>query len=161
MLALVQKRKKKTTKDHGPNQAERCFQSKYPTIRESTVKRFLKKYNNQVRIEKTLNQLTAKRITNITRGRPLIVVPTIDEKVRKFLMALFRKGGHISYGTASTNANVLLSRSEDLSLKNIKTTPIWGRSILQKLGFRKRVATTRKVEDPEGKSRTPASFSNR
>ena len=44
----------------------------------------------------------------------------------------------------------LLSRSEDLSLKNIKTTPTWGRSILQRLGFRRRVATTGKVKFPEG-----------
>ena len=27
--------------------------------------------------------------------------PVIDEKVRKFLLALFKKGGHISYGIAS------------------------------------------------------------
>ena len=40
----------KYAKDHGPNQAARCFQSKYPTIRESTVRSFLKKYNEQVRI---------------------------------------------------------------------------------------------------------------
>ena len=46
----------KHAKNHEPNQAARCFQSKYPTIRESTVRRFLKKYNEQVRIEKTLNQ---------------------------------------------------------------------------------------------------------
>ena len=49
-----------------------------------------------MRIEKTLNQLPAERITNFTRGRPLMVGPVIDEKVRKFLMALFKKGGHIS-----------------------------------------------------------------
>ena len=51
-----------------------------------------------------------------------MVGPVINVKVRKFLMTLFKKGGHISYGIASTTANVLLSRSEDLSLKNIKTT---------------------------------------
>ena len=65
-------------------------------------------------------------------------------------MALFNKGGHISYGIASTTANVLLSRSEDLPPKNIKKTPMWERSILQRLGFRRRVATTGKVEVPEG-----------
>ena len=32
----------KFTEDHGPNQAARCFQSKYPTIRESTVRSFSK-----------------------------------------------------------------------------------------------------------------------
>ena len=64
-----------------------------------------------------------------------MVGPVIDEKVRKFLMTLFKKGGHISYEIASTTPNVLLSRSEDLSLKNITTTLMWGRSILQNLDF--------------------------
>ena len=166
MLALLQKQKKrnpqskytdedhfkiaKYAKDHGPNQAARCFQSKYRTFQVSTVRGFLKNYNEQVRIEKTLNQPPAERITNLTRGRRLMVGPVIDEKVRRFLMTLFKKGGHISYGTASTTANVLLSRSEDLSLKNIKTTPMWGRGILQRLGSRRLVATTEKVEVPVG-----------
>ena len=39
-------------------------------------------------------------------------------------MALFKKGGH-SYGIASSTVIFLLSRNEDLSLKNIKTTPKW------------------------------------
>ena len=92
-----------------------------------------------------------------------MVGPVIDEKVRKFLMALFKKSGHISYGIASRTANVLLIRSKDLSIKNIKTTPMWGRSILQRLGFRRRVATPGKVEVPEGakkRSRDTASFSS-
>ena len=60
------------------------------------MRSFLKKYNEQVRIEKTLNQPPAERITNLIRGRPLMVGSVVDEKVRKFLMALFKKGGHIS-----------------------------------------------------------------
>ena len=85
------------------------------------MRSFLKKYNEQVRIEKTLNQPPAERITNLTRGRLLIVGPVIDEKVRKFLMALFRKGEHISCGIVSTTANVFFNRSGELSFKNIKT----------------------------------------
>ena len=111
---------------------------------------FWKKCNEQVRIEKTLNQPSAELITNLTRGRSLMVGPVIDEKVRKFLVALFRKGRDISYRIASTTANVLLSRNEDLSIKNIKTIPMWGRSILQRLGFRRPVATAGKAEVPEG-----------
>ena len=94
---------------------------------------FLKKYNEQVRIEKNLNQPPSEHITNLTWGRPLMVGPVIDEKVRKLFMTLFKKCGHISYGIASATGNVLLSRSDDLSLKNIKTAPMWGRSILQRL----------------------------
>ena len=44
--------------------------------------------------------------------------------------------------------NVLLSRSEDLFLKNIKATPMWTPSILQR--FRRRIETTGKVEVLEG-----------
>ena len=116
-------------------------------MRESTVRSCLKKYNEQVRIEKILNQTPAERIFNLIRSRTLAVGPVIDEKVPKFLMALFKKGGHISYGIASTTANVLLCTNEDLS---IKATPMWRRSIFQRLGFRRRVATTGNVEVPEG-----------
>ena len=40
--------------------------------------------------------------------------------MRKFLIALFKTGGHISYGIASATGNVLLNRREDASLKNIE-----------------------------------------
>ena len=65
-------------------------------------------------------------------------------------MELFKYGRHISYEIASTTANVLLRRSEDLSLKNIETISMWGCSILQILGFWRRIETTRKGEVPEG-----------
>ena len=96
----------KYAKGHGSNQVAKCFQSKYPTIWPSTSRHFLKKYYEQVRTEKNLNQWTALPITNLTWGRPLMVGPVIDEKVQKLLMALCKKGGHISYRTASTNTNV-------------------------------------------------------
>ena len=77
-----------------------------------------------MRIENNLDQPPAEHVTDLTRGRHLMLGPVVDEKVRKFLMALFKTGGHISYGNASTTANVLLSRSEVFSLKTIKTTPM-------------------------------------
>ena len=40
-----------------------------------------KKHSEQVRIEKTLNQPPAERITNLSRGRPIMVGPLIDEKI--------------------------------------------------------------------------------
>ena len=64
-------------KAHGPNQAARCFQSKYSTIRQSTVRRFFKIHSEQVRIEENSNQPATERITNLTWGRPLMVGPVI------------------------------------------------------------------------------------
>ena len=51
------------------------------------MRSFFKRYNEKVRIEKTLNQTSAERITDLNRGRPLMVGPAIDEKVR---MTLFQ-----------------------------------------------------------------------
>ena len=103
-----------------------------------------------MRIQKNINQPPAESISNLTQGRPLVAGPVIDEKVQKFLMALFKKDRHMSYKSASTAANVLLSKSEDLSLKNIKTILMSGHSIFQRLRFWRRVAATGKVEVPEG-----------
>lgn len=76
--------------------------------------------------KKNLNQSPTECITNLNfeLDRPLMVGTVIYEKVPKFLMAVFKKGRHKSYGIASTTANVLLSRIEDLTLKSIQTTPM-------------------------------------
>ena len=81
----------------------------------------MKKYNEQVRIEKTtLNQPPTERITNLTRGRPLMVGPVVDEKMRKFLMTLFKNSGHISYRITSTATNVCSAEVKICPLKTLK-----------------------------------------
>ena len=69
----------------------KMFKKKYPTIRESPVRSFLKKYNEQARIAKNLNRPPAECITSLTGSRPLMVGPVINAKVPKFLITLFKK----------------------------------------------------------------------
>ena len=38
---------------------------------------------------------------NLMRERPLMVGPIIDEKVRKFMASLYKKGGHVSRSIAA------------------------------------------------------------
>ena len=47
------------------------------------------------------------------RVRLLIVGPIIDEKVRKFMVLLYKKRGHVSRSIAATTVMVLLSRMDD------------------------------------------------
>ena len=90
------------------------------------MRNFSKKYNEQVRVEKTtLNQPPTERITNLTRGRPLMVGPVVDEKMRKFLMALFKNSGHISYGITSTTTNVCSAEVKICPLKTLKQHQCW------------------------------------
>ena len=71
----------KYPKDHAPNQAARCFHSKYSNIKESTLRGYLEKYNEQVRIEKTLNQPPAEHITNSTSGKWLFLLLMKSTKI--------------------------------------------------------------------------------
>ena len=82
----------------------------------------------------------------------------IGEKVQNFLMALFSESEHISYGIVSTTTNVLLSRSEDLLLKNIKTIPMWGRSIFQSLNFERRWQQSQKWKSLKGQEKKQGSI---
>ena len=74
-----------------------------------------------------------------------MVGPIIDEKVRKLIVSLYKKG-HVSRSIAATTAMVLLSRTDDKSVKNVVVTTTWGKSLLQGIGFQRRAATTSKVE---------------
>ena len=59
----------------------------------------------------------------------------IDDQVRKFIFALYTKGGHVSRSIVATTAKVLLSRTQDESLKNLAVTNVWGKSFLKRMGF--------------------------
>ena len=139
----------KYAKQHGASKAAIYFNSKYPTISESTVRGFVAKFDENVKVAKACGQSPEKRHNTLVRGRPLMVGSTIDEKVRKFMVSLYTKGGHVSRSITATTAKVLLSRSDDESLKNVVVANSWRRSLLQRIGFRRRAATTAKVEVPE------------
>ena len=78
-----------------------------------------------------------------------MVGPIINEKVRKFIVSLYTKGGHVSRSIAVKTAMVFLSRTHDESVKNAVVTSTWGGRLLQRIGFRRRAVTTVKVEIPE------------
>ena len=56
------------------------------------------------------------------RGRTLVVGPIIDEKVSKFMVSLYKKGGHVSCSVAATTVMVLLNKTVDESVKNMVVT---------------------------------------
>ena len=78
---------------------------------------FVKKYDENVKVAKACGWSLNRKLKTLMHGRPLMVGPIIDEKVRK---------------------------SE--SVKNVVFTTTWGRSLLQRIGFRRWPATTSKVE---------------
>ena len=73
----------KYAKDNDASQAAKFFKNKYPTINESTVRTFVKKYDENVKVEKACGRSPDRKLKTLMRGRPLMVGPIIDEKVRK------------------------------------------------------------------------------
>ena len=135
----------KYAKDNDASQATKFFKNKYSTINDSTMRTFVKKYGENVKVGKACGRSPDRKLKTLMRGRPLMVGPIIDEKVRKFIVSLYKKG-HVSRSIAATTAMVLLSRTDDKSVKNVVVTTTWGKSLLQGIGFRRRAATTSKVE---------------
>ena len=92
-----------------------------------------------------------KKITTVRRGRPLLLRKTIDEKVKNFLLALRHKGGVVNTVVALAAAKALIAKSDEEHLKLIQLDETsWPKSLFQKMGFKKRPATTGRPEIPEG-----------
>ena len=106
----------KYAKDNGALQTAKFFKNKYPTINESIVQTFVKKYDENAKVAKACGWSPDRSLQTLMRGRPLMVEPIIDEEVRMFMVSLYEKEGHVSCSIAVRTAIVLLSRMDDESV---------------------------------------------
>ena len=83
----------KYANDTGSTAAVRKFKDKFPKLNESTVREFRKKYQDQLKSAEKNGNAPDKELIPLRRGRPLLLGSDIDEKVRKFIMALRYRGG--------------------------------------------------------------------
>ena len=75
---------------------------------------------------------------------------SIDEKVRRFLQVMRRKGGVINTVVAIATAKALIAKND---LEHLKVIDIegssWAKSLFQRMGFKRHTKTTSKPEIPE------------
>ena len=124
----------KYAKDNDASQATKFFKNKYPTINDSTMRTFVKKYGENVKVGKACGRSPDRKLKTLMRGRPLMVGPIIDEKVRRFIALLYKKG-HVSRSIAATTAMVLLSSTDDESVKNVVVRLHGEKVCYRELGF--------------------------
>ena len=118
---------------------------------ESTARGFQKKYIEKLRSIVRTGRSPEKEIGgDLRRGRPLLLGSEIDEKVRKFLLAIRYRGGQVSFSTAIAVATALIQRSNNEGLKLIEFGKDWVQSLFRRIGFKKRAATTGKFTIPVG-----------
>ena len=110
---------------------------------------FVKKYDENMKVAKACGQSPDRKLKTLMCGRLLMVGPMIDEKLRKVIVSLYKKGGHVSRSITATTVIVLLSRTDDKSVKNVVVTTTWGKSLLQRIGFQRQALATIKVVMPD------------
>ena len=92
----------------------------------------------------------SKGLKILPRGRPLLLA-SLDQMVQRFLLALRSKGGMVSSTIAVASAKALIARNPQLNLNHIDLdSSSWTQSLFRRMGFKRRLRTTGKVEIPEG-----------
>ena len=70
--------------------------------------------------------------------------------VQRCLLALRSQGGVVSRTIAIATARALIARNPQYNLGHVKIDSSWAQSLFRRMGFKRRMRTTGKVEIPEG-----------
>ena len=134
---------------HGTAATLRKFKPKFPKLHESTVRTFRDQYQKALKRKTSMSPI--KKLSTVRQGRPLLLGKVLDEKVKNFLLALRHKGGVVNTVVALAAAKALIANSDEEHLKLIELDETsWPKSLFQRMGFRKRAATTGRPEITEG-----------
>jgi len=135
---------------HGSRAAERKYHTQNKPLNESSARRFAKAYKEEIRNARKGNRDVNKGLTTLPRGRPLML-GSLDEMVRRFLLSVRRTGGLVSSAIAVAAAKALIARNPQFNLDHIDLdSSSWSQSLFRRMGFKRRMRTTGKVEIPEG-----------
>ena len=82
--------------------------------------------------------------------RPLLL-GSLDQMVQRFLLSFQSTGGLLSSAVAISATKALVARNLQYNLRRINLDSWhWAQSLFRRMGFKKRMQTTGKVEIPEG-----------
>ena len=135
---------------HGSRAAERKLHTKEKPLSESNARRFSKLYKEKISKVQKNNRDVNKNLSVLPRGRPLLL-GGLDQMVLRFLLSLRGTGGLASSAVAISAAKALIARNPQYNLSHIDLdSSHWAQSLFRRMGFKKRMRTTGKVEIPEG-----------
>ena len=140
----------KYTAIHGSRAAERKFHTKDKSLSESNARRFSKLCKEEISSAQKNNLDVNRNLSVFPRGRPLLL-GSLDQMMQIFLLSLRRNGGLVSSTVAISAAKALIARNPqyDLSHVNLDSSH-WAEILFRRMGFKKRIRTTGKVESPQG-----------
>ena len=126
---------------HRSRAAERKFHNKEKPLSESNAQRFSKLYKEEISKAQKNNRDVNRNLSVLPRGRPS------RSDVQIFLLFLRRTGGLVSSAVAISAAKALIARNPQYNLSHIDLdSSHWAQSLFRRMGFKKRMRTTGKVE---------------
>ena len=135
---------------HGSRAAEKNFHTKEKPLSESNARRFSKLYKEEISKAQKNNRDVTRNLSVLPRGRP-ILLGSLDQMVQRFLLSLRRTGVLVSSAIAISASKVLIARNPQYNLSQIDLdSSHWAQSLFRRMGFKKRMRTTGKVEIPKG-----------
>ena len=117
--------------------AERKVHTKEKPLSESNAWRFSKLYKEEISKAQKNNRDVNRYLSVLPRGRPLLL-GSLDQMVQRILLSI-------------SVAKALIARNPQYNLSHIDLDSLhWVQSLFRRMGFKKRIRTTGKVEIPEG-----------
>ena len=130
----------------------RKFLSNEKPLNESTVRRFCKRYKDELQKSTQEKWEMKKELSLLPRGRPLML-ESLDEMVQKYICA-YRSRGPVNSIIAISITKVLIAHNPQFNLEHINLdSSSWAKSLFKRMGLTQRIKTTGKVEIPEGAKR--------
>ena len=139
----------KYTSENGPIAVVRKFEKQFPNMNESTARTFRKKYESELDDAKRQGRAKPTSIPLKPQGRPLLL-GELDGLVQQYILAASNRGNVISRNIAVNAAQVIMERYPRLIGSVDIESSHWAQSFFHRMGFRRRQATTSKLEIPEG-----------
>ena len=134
---------------NGPIAAVRKFEKQFPNMNESTARTFKKKYESELDDAKRQGRAKPISIPLKPQDRPLLL-GELDGLVQQYILAASNRGNVISRNIAVSAAKVIMERYPRLIGSVDIESSHWAQSLFRRMGFRRRQATTSKLEIPEG-----------
>ena len=140
----------KYTSENGPIATVRKFEKQFPNMNESTARTFKKKYESELDDDEQQRRAKPTSIPLKPQGRPLLF-GELDGLVQQYILAASNRGNVISRNIAVSAAKVIMERYPRLIGSVDIESSHWAQSLFRRMGFRRRQATTSKLEIPEVK----------
>lgn len=135
---------------YGVASAVKKWKCHHPSVNESTVRGFRKRYEAQLKTAALRKVFPKKSLINKRRGRPRMLGDKLDDLVQRFLKATRYKRGIVNTTVAIATATALVNRYPLLEKDDIILSRAWAQSLFRRMGFTKRRATTGKITIPSG-----------